>query len=176
MEQENTKTHEQWEKGFEEFKAKYPDMPEVKHIETLDLLMRREYAEDILAGRKRVEFRDASQYYDKKLVDMPMFEYIDKKINEEDKDFLEIHQEYVSAVRLVDKIHFHNYNNSWYLDVEVQFNELITADDEGVEFMQKEFNCHELDKENEWAKTENKKFPSYYYFVLGDVIDTNLEK
>ena len=41
----------------EEFYSSHPDCPRPKEIEVLNLIMRREHAEEIIKGEKPVEFR-----------------------------------------------------------------------------------------------------------------------
>lgn len=165
---------EEWQKGFEDFMKKYPDCPMAEPIECLDLIMKREWAEKILQGTKKIEFRDFSEHYAKRLCDKKVMDYIDAHMD--DEDFMVEVGNYVSSLRPVQKIHFHNYNNTWFLDVSVRVNEVISCHKEEVEFLQEEFNSHELDEEYEYySKHKKEEMPEWFYFVIEDVLDTNLE-
>ena len=70
-------------KNVEEFAAartkffeSHPDAPVAEDIECLNLVMKREYAEQILAGTKKLEFRDYKPFYVKKLIDPEVSDYI----------------------------------------------------------------------------------------------------
>ena len=52
----------------DEFMEKY-NAPKCKPIEVLDLIMRREFAEEILSGEKKVEIRKCSDHYFNRLTD-----------------------------------------------------------------------------------------------------------
>lgn len=163
----------EWKKGYDAFLAKYPDFPVAKPIDCLNLIMKKEFAEEILQGKKTVEFRVYSKHYRDRLYDKETGDYIEA--HSEDDEFIEGVQEYGPSLRFVRKIHFHNYNNTWYLDVEVKSNDVCTVTKDDVHFMQEEFNCHELDEELEYfEKKKISERPLLFYFALGNVIDTNL--
>lgn len=168
-------TQEQWEKEHDEFKAKYPDMPETKPIKCLDLIMKREWAEKILMGEKKIEFRDYTEHYAKRLFDKDVMDYIDKHLD--DEEFMAGYEYLYSPLRQVETIHFHNYNNTWYLDVEVEINQIVEATQEDADNLFEEYGCDELYADVEWQKKHPKEeIAKFFFFVVKDVIDTNLEK
>lgn len=175
----NSMTDEQWFAAFDEFEAKYMP-PKVQPIPVLDLIMKREFAEAILKGEKRVEIRKYSPHYSNRMTDKVLDNWMTDnrdKIAEEDQEAFD---EFLCSTRPVLKIHFHNYNNSWYLDVECVDNALIGLIRQNVEDLQERFGFHELDDLLEQYEERDKdkeilERPLLYYFGLGKVIDTNLE-
>lgn len=167
-------TQEQWEKEREEFLAKYPDLPLPKPIPCLDLIMKREWAEKILMGEKKIEFRDYTEHYANRLFDKETMDYIDEHLD--DEEFMAGYEYIFSPMRQVETIHFHNYNKSWYLDVEVDINAVIEATQEDADYLHDEYGCDELYEDVEWQKQHPKEdITKFFYFVIKDVIDTNLE-
>lgn len=170
---EDEMTDEEWDAAYDEFYERYPDCPVAEPIECLDLIMRREFAEMILRGEKKVEFRDFSDHYANRLCDKEVRKYIDTK--QDDDDFMVEVGNFVSSMRPVKKIHFHNYNNTWFLDVSVTLNDVISCSDSDIEFLHEEFDCYELDEDNEYyGEQEDEEMPEWFYFVMGEVLDTNL--
>ena len=83
--------------------------------------------------------------------------------------------DFTDSVRAVKKIHFHNYNNSWYLDVECVDNSTIIVNDEQVGYLRDVFGCHEFDDELAALNRCNAEDrPIYFYFAVGEVLCTNL--
>lgn len=162
---------EEWQKLRDEFMARHQDMPSPKPIECLNLIMRREFAEQILNGTKIIEFRAASEHYYQRIVDKEVINYLESHddITEDEE------REFVPILRPVKKIHFHNYNNSWFLDVECNLVDIIAVIKSNVEWLQETYNCHELDElYNDLEKTHAIERPIFLIFECGKVIDTNL--
>ena len=163
-------TDEQFMAAREKFFAEHKEAPKAKDVECLNLIMRKEFAEQILAGTKKLEYRAYSEHYVSRLVDKDVCEYIN--MHKESDEVLA----FCNDIRQVKKIHFHNYSNSWYLDVEVTYNDCFALTKDDVEFLQKEYGVHDWDAE--LARLEARKEPMrpfFFYFVCGKVLGTNLK-
>ena len=155
-----------------EFFEKYPGCPESQPVRCLNLIMKKEFAEAIVRGEKTVEFRSYSKHYCDRLFDEKVVAYRDR-IKEEDIDDYE---DFAKPLRLVDKIHFHPYNNSWWLDVEVIDNGIVAPSKEDAELLRDEYNSNELMELYEDCMKKNlKERPLLFYFAIGDILDTNLK-
>lgn len=165
------------EKVFEEarknFFAEHPEVPRPKPIECLNLIMRKEFAEEILAGTKKVEIRAYSQHYCDRLYDKDVLAFEDAHWDDE---LLRMQMlDFNDSVRAVKKIHFHNYNNSWYLDVECPENNTVVVVDDQIKYLQDMYDCHEFDEDLERLnKMRAKDRPIYFYFVVDKILGTNL--
>ena len=167
------KTAEEYAAAREKFFESNPDAPEAEDIECLNLIMKRVYAEQILAGTKKLEFRAYKPFYIKRLIDPKVANYIQEHIDDEDV------LTFCSDIRQVEKIHFHDYNNSWYLDVECKFNDAFSITKEDVKQLHKVYDCHDYDddlKRMDAVKVPIEERPWIFFFVCGKVLDTNLEK
>lgn len=170
----NEKERDAWIAQYEQFYKENPDCPQAKDVDVLNLIMKRNFAEDIKAGKKRVEFRSYSPHYRDRLFDKDVEYYVSlHKDNEKVKKMLDVG--IISPMRIVNRIHFHNYNNSWHLDCECVQNGIIALVKEDVKFLQDKFGCHELDDDLahfEAIGEENR--PLLFYFAIGEIGDNNL--
>lgn len=167
---------DEFQKTWSELKSAYPDVElKAKPIECLNLIMRKVFAKQIISGVKTVEFRSTSKHYYERLTDKNLMQFIKDHQNEElvmrgvDVGVLDV-------LRPVKKIHFHDYNNSWFLDVSVKDNGQCCPCNEDVKFLQDEYNCHDLDDvlSDMNAKRQTER-PLFYFFVIDKVLDTNLK-
>ena len=81
-------------------------------IKVLNLIMKKEFAKQILEGTKEIEWRVFSPFYESRLIDDKVLEFKSLHLDNDDITYC------VSDIRHPKVIHFHNYNNSWMLDVE----------------------------------------------------------
>ena len=77
-------TKEEWLAAREAFFKSHPEAPEAREVECLNLIMRKGFAEQILAGTKKLEFRAYSEHYVKRLIDRDVEDYIRRHIKEDD--------------------------------------------------------------------------------------------
>lgn len=145
-------------------KKNYPNFPYPQPVECLNLLLRKEYGKQIVSGEKKVEWRDFSLHYNSRLIDKRTDDYIYR--HQEDEELLKI---FPTGIRPVKMIHFHNYNNTWSLDITVKENNVVALTEKGMKILH-EKNIHDVDDEYEEIKKNKEYYRIYFFFVLGDII------
>jgi len=149
-------------------------VPMPEPIESLDLILKKEFALQILKGEKNVEFRSMTQHYMNRLFDKKLGDFLDKHA-----DNAEIVAEYgmwgnCDELCPVKTIHFHNYNNDWYLDVEVLYNGYAIANKEGAESLHL-YDCYDLDDlVEELDQKDEVDRPVFFTFIISKVLAINL--
>lgn len=170
MSLKDIKTQEDFNKASAEYLAKHPELPKCKPIECLNLIMRKEFAMQILKGEKKLEFRGYTEHYASRLIDKDVDNWMNDHLNEEEA------MVFVNHNRPVKKIHFHNYSNSWFLDVECNLNDYIAVIDKDIDWLREYYDCHEFDEMlDSFNKRKEQNRPMYFFFELGRIIDTNLK-
>ncbi|MBR3566870.1 MAG: ASCH domain-containing protein [Salinivirgaceae bacterium] len=172
--------------------AIYKQFPELnamrqrRTIKCLDLTLRREYAEQIAAGTKTVEYRWPIPFWNSKLENPEIDAFLDKNadslIGLIKKHIPDIDADTASdntiakilpLVNRVETIHFHNYNpNGWRLTVECTYNNFCTPDNEGREWLHT-FGSYEQDAEfDEWERNGPpiEEREGYYFFAIGRIL------
>ena len=127
--------------------------------EAFDLIMRKEFAWDILEGRKKAEFRDLSAFYIRRFFEP-------KKTLQETLDAFEI--------KPIGYIHFHDYGNTWYLDVRLNDFMLLSAHPDCLNILH-QMDCHEFDeiaKENAGKTVAD--VPQFFALKIYSILGTNL--
>lgn len=135
-----------------------------KEVESYDLLMKKDNALDIISGKKTLEIRVFSNHYSMIFTD---FEQLEKnnKLREVGND-----DDCVEPLKGIKYIHFHNYSNSWTLDVKIDEIGLSSMVEEDIEDLH-DFDFHDYD--NEWQQYKDKDIediPMFYWLHIKDIV------
>lgn len=135
-------------------------------VEAYDLILKKPYALDILEGRKTVEIRAYSPFYCSRFTDAHLFDENEKLRAAGRED------ECVPPWRTdIGFVHFHDYGNTWFLDVGLDEIGLTDMTEEGVRFLAEEFGFHEYD--NEWqqfAGLPEDEVPAFFYLHINEIV------
>lgn len=127
--------------------------------EAFDLIMRKEFAWDILEGRKKAEFRNLSAFYIKRF-------FVPKKTLQETLDAFELKD--------ACYVHFHDYGNTWYLDVRLNDFLLLSVHPDCLDLLH-QLDCYEFD---EMAKENAGKSAAdvlqFFALKIYSILGTNL--
>lgn len=168
-------SEEEYEEERDRFRKKYPDLPEPQLMECLDLIITRQMAQQIIDGTLTVDYRADCQYYNDLLIDDDVWDYCQAHRDDEELNAgLNI---FYSEIRLVDTIHFHDFNNTWYLDVEVDYNDVCLATKADHDVMREDYKSRFLADKVKWQRA-NPLAPirTYFYFAIERVIAHNLNQ
>ena len=109
---------------------------EGKEVEAYDFLMKKENALEIISGKKKLEIRSFTPKYLELLID-----------REQEVKNRENYEEYILPIRTdISFIHFHNYTNSWFLNVKINEIGLAMMCKEDIETLAEDFDFHDYDK------------------------------
>lgn len=167
-------TDEESEQERQRFHELYPDAPEIKPVECLDLITTREEAEQILMRQQTTILREFCDYYFNRLVDTEASDYALE--HEDDPVFYGAWIRLYDPTRPVDKIHFHNFNNTWFLDVSLSDNGHVSVSEENANFMLREYCSYTLYEKVTWLRAHPEaEVQPFFYFVIDDILATNLD-
>lgn len=142
-----------------------------QQVEAYDLLMKKEYALEILSGKKRVEFRSFTDHYISRFMDKEAMKRNKAKGNPTIEELRE-------EVRTdIEYIHFHNYNNSWYLDVAIEGIGYCFVDSQDIAPLAEEFDDFKayIEDAKKYDQLPPDERPMMFYIVLAEVVATNLQ-
>lgn len=132
-------------------------------IDVFNLIMKKAFAEQIVSGEKLIEWRSYSPHYESRLIDDKVLEF--KALHTDNDDVIYC----VNEIRTPDIIRFHNYNNTWTLDVKCRFVEVVTCTPESAQYFKEEYN----DTTVEEAVKNNKQkgwTPLLFAFHIGEIV------
>ena len=135
-----------------------------KEVEAYDLLMKKDNALDIISGKKTLEIRVFSNHYATMFTD-PKQLAKNEELRKAGKD-----DDCVEPLKSIQYIHFHNYNNSWSLDVKIDEIGLSSMTEEDIEDLH-DFGFHDYD--NDWQQYKDKDLedvPMFYWMHIKEIL------
>lgn len=140
-------------------------------VEAFDLIMQKKFAKEIISGKKKVEFRSFSPYYIDRFMDKAV-----AKRNE--KAGLQWGDEgFEDDFKAIEAIHFHDYNNSWFLDVTIGSIGMFCVDTQDIDEYAgdyPEFEDYRADAiKNDELPEEDR--PMLFYLLIEKIVATNLK-
>jgi len=134
-----------------------------KEYDAVSFIMKKENAIAILKGEKNVEIRNFSDFYCNMLLDK---EIVNKNLKNKD--------DYECPMKEVNFIHFHDYNNSFYLDCAVGGQGIGRLDKETVKMLNEDYNFHDFDEDVEkYDNFSEEDIPPFFYFEV-KALNTNI--
>jgi hypothetical protein len=139
--------------------------------EAFPLIMRREYAKQILNRKKRVELRECSNRYGAMFFTDEYWSFIRRGMPEREK------RRYENGDNMfkedVKMVHFYNYQNTLCLDCSIQGLEIIKMTKEEIDWLCEEYNIPDDDViHEEWKAyegTPKERVPVMFAIVMGSV-------
>lgn len=141
-----------------------------QQVEAYDLLLQKKYALEILSGKKKIEVRSFSDHYISRFLDKEAMK------RNEAKGLTMFDEGAESEFNAIDFIHFHNYNNSWYLDVAIESIGMCVVDSQDIEPLAEEFDDFKdyIADAKENDKLPEAERPMIFYIELAEIVSTNL--
>jgi hypothetical protein len=136
-----------------------------EEVEAYSLLMRKEYALDIISGKKTLEIRSFNSHYGSMFTDKEQLAK-NEELRKAGKD-----DECVTPLKDIWYVRFHNYNYSWTLDVEIDEMDISTVCQEDIEDLAEWFGFHDYD--NEWQQYEHlddDEKPIFYWLHIKEIV------
>lgn len=125
-----------------------------KKYDAYSLLMRRENAEEILSGRKKVEIRSMSPFYQRMFID----------------ETRELEEDEIIPFRQLCAVHFYSTGAPWTLDCMIKEIGIAEMTEEAISELREEFDFHEFDEEvKKFADVPEEEVPEFFYLVIGEI-------
>lgn len=149
-------------KRYEQFLNEHPDRPKKVDIFCLKHIVTKQYAEEVIAGKKRIELFEFNDYYKDCLYDKNMQKYM------HEHNILD--WEFVSPLRQVRRIRYQDAEVSWYVDVRIEYNDVMQMTEEDVRFIKEQFGWLEGDKYlKRYEGVPQEQRPYFFFFVVEKV-------
>lgn len=149
-------------KRYERFLNEHPDLPKKVDVFCLKHIVTKQYAEEVIAGKKRIELFEFNDGNKDCLYDKEMQKYM------HEHDILD--WEFVSPLRRVRRIRYQDAEASWYVDVSIKYNDVMQMTEEDVRFIKEQFGWLEGDKCLERYKgVSQEQRPYFFFFVVDNV-------
>jgi hypothetical protein len=129
--------------------------------------MRKEHALEIIACKKPLEIRTFSDFYCKMFTDQALVD-ANEKLRKEGLD-----DECTGVCRTdVGFVHFHNYTNSWTLDVEIDEIGMALMVEDDITWLADEFGFHDYDSEwQQYAHLPDEEKPLFFWLHIVGVVN-----
>lgn len=168
----------------ENFWARYPNCPGwVWAKEPFDLVLDKKKALEILHGKRRAIVLPKNEETRKFLENKEAIEFLRWAKENDVKEAIYAQEQMYFRTILFDKLHVHDKENTWFLDVDVWVTNQLTCVPEDVGSFRRRTKCHDLDaitRRLDQQGVDLNKRPYYYFFELRDnvkdsIIATNLK-
>ncbi|WP_418946528.1 hypothetical protein [Phocaeicola plebeius] len=138
-----------------------------QEVEAYSLIMTKANALDILNGKKVIETRKLSSKYEKMFTNFKQLEE-NERLRKEGRE-----NECQPILRTdIETIHFYSTGAPWFLDVAIDEIGIGEVTEEGIKFMQEEFDFHDFDEQlEEFKKNPPEEIPLFYYLHISEVIN-----
>ena len=131
-----------------------------EEIECLNLIMKKQYALDIISGKKKVEYRNYSKHYFDRLYDKEVLDIYDQYANDEE------------VIEICKPLGVDSFIDTWSLTVEVVDNHIIALTDPNINYMYEEFGDTEFaESVKELQKAGIDDRPVVFFFALGKILE-----
>lgn len=132
-------------------------------VEAYDLIIKKEFAQQILNGTKKLEIRPTTDFYERKFIDPAKAKQVDKLIKDgkfEEAEF---------PFKDVFFAHLRDYG-TFSMDVRIESIGLAYMTEDDILCLNEDYDFHDYD--NEWQQFADKpeEAPSFFYIAIKDVI------
>lgn len=137
-----------------------------KQVEAYSLVMKKEYADEIIKGTKTLEIRNYTPFYDNMFTDREQVKMNEQLIKEGKED------ETVIPLKGIEYIVFSNYDKTWRLIVRIDNIGVSAIDEEDLQFLAEDYNFHDFDADiQKYESLEYEDKPMFYYLHVAEIIE-----